>query len=540
MSIRKTASLVLAALLLMSFAAQAATIDQVVVDKPVRNIIMMIPDGMSSDAVTLARWYRDGKALHLDEMASGMMKTYSADAAVADSAPAGTAMATGHKSHTGFVGVLPDEVTMPGLTPLQEGDQRRPVASILEAARLLNKSTGLIATSEIMHATPAAFSAHDASRKNYDALSEQQAHQQIDVVLGAGSKFFSAEGRKDGDDLLPMLKEKYQYVTTPEEMAAVTSGKLWGMFADSSMAYDFDRDASKEPSLAEMTRKAIELLNQNEHGFFLMVEGSKVDWAAHANDTIGIISDVLAFDDAVGVALAFAKEEGNTLVIAATDHGNSGITIGNRNTSGDYDKRPLSDFMAPIMRAKLTGEGLVQKLNEDRSNAGEVLKQYYGIEDATEEEIAAVKAAEAGSMNYVVAPMMADRANIGYTTGGHTGGDVTLYVYAPEGISQLTGTPENSDIARYMEKAFQTDLKQVTERLFVRAKDAFAQKGAEVVLDESDAMNPQLVVTKGDKELRLTINRNLALLNGQETLLEGVVVNSGEVFVPQMAVDLMD
>lgn len=536
---KRFAALAAAAMMAASLNARAVTMDQVKVEKPVKNVILLIPDGMSSDGVTLARWYRNGEALNLDAMASGMVRTHSSDAAIADSAPAGTAMATGFKSHTGFVGVLPDENTMPGLEPLAEQDKRRPVANILEAAQLAGKATGIIATSEIMHATPADFSAHDPSRKNYDALSEQQVFQEMDVVLGAGSLFLSAEGRDDREDLVEIIKKDYQYVTTPEEMAAVKEGKLWGMFAETSLAYDFDRDPAKQPSLAEMTQKAIELLSQNEKGFFLMVEGSKVDWAAHANDPVGIISDILSFDRAVGAALDFAKQDGATLVIAATDHGNSGISIGSAATSGDYDKRPLSDFMAPLMKAKKTGEGLAAMLNEDRSNAADVLKEYYGIEDAAEEELELVKAAEARNMNATVGPMIARRANIGFTTGGHTGGDVTLYVWAPEGLSQLTGTVDNTDIARYMESAMGLDLAGATARLFVRAAEAFAAKGAEVSLDETDAANPALVVKKGDTELRLTINRNIALVNGEEVRLDGVVVNSGEVYVPQSAVDLI-
>jgi len=120
-------------------------------------------------------------------------------------------------------------------------------------------------------------------------------------------KVFAKENRNDKENLIDEIKKNYQYVTTPDELSNANSGKLWAMFAPSALAYDFDRDPSKEPSIAEMTKKAIELLSQDEDGFFLMVEGSKVDWAAHANDPIGIISDVLAFDEAVGVALDLQK-----------------------------------------------------------------------------------------------------------------------------------------------------------------------------------------------------------------------------------------
>lgn len=531
--------LLLVAAILPTVPAFAGAIDSVIVERPVKNVILMIPDGMSTDGVTLSRWMRGGEALAMDALASGLVRTYSADAAIADSAPAGTAMATGFKSHTGFVGVLAEENTMPGLAPLAPEDKMKPIASILEAAKLSGRATGLIATSEIMHATPAGFSAHDPSRKNYDALSEQQIHQGIDVVLGAGSSFFDAANRKDGDDMLSVIRANYQYVTTPAEMNAIASGKVWGMFSETSLAYDMDRNPDAEPSLAEMTKKAIEILSQDEDGFFLMVEGSKVDWAAHANDPVGIVSDVLAFDDAVSVALDFAKRAGSTLIVSATDHGNSGITIGSAATTGDYDKRPLSDFADPLKKAKLTGEGIEKLLNEDRSNAVEVMAEQFGVDDLTDEEIETIKTAEAGSMNYAVGPMIARRANIGFTTGGHTGGDVTLYVYAPEGVTQLTGTVENTDIARYMEKAMGLDLDATTQKLFVRAIPAFEAKGATVALDESDAANPAVVVKKDGTELRMIVNRNAATLNGETIQLSGVVVISGDIYVPQDAIDLV-
>ncbi|MNW27195.1 Alkaline phosphatase 4 precursor [compost metagenome] len=191
-----------------------------------------------------------------------MVRTYSADAPIADSAPAGTAFATGHKSHTGFVGVLPDEATMPGQTAIAENDKRKPVASVLEAARLAGKSTGIIATSEFMHATPADFSAHYPDRSNYDALSMQQVYNDMDVVLGSGSNFLTPDGRKDGNDLLSTIKERgYEYITTPEQLKATSSDKIWCMFGGKALSYELDRDPAKQPSLSDMTSKAIDVLS---------------------------------------------------------------------------------------------------------------------------------------------------------------------------------------------------------------------------------------------------------------------------------------
>ena len=507
----------------------------------VKNVILLIPDGQSVGGTTLARWYNGGKPLAVDEMACGLVRTYSSDAAIADSAPSGTAMATGFKSHTGFVGVLPDVNSMPGMNPLAKGDERKPIASVLEAAQLAGKSTGIIATSEIMHATPADFTAHDPSRKNYDNLSEQQVYQDIDVVLGSGEKYFTKEVRGDGEDLVSEIKNLgYDYVTSIEEMNSSDSEKIWGMFAPVDMAYDFDRDPSKEPSLAEMTSKAISTLSKNENGFFLLVEGSKVDWAAHANDPIGVISDTLAFDDAVKVALDFAKKDGNTVVISVTDHGNGGITIGNTATDSNYDKLHIDEYIEPLKKATLTGEGVEKLLNDDRSNIVEVMSKYYGVDDLTEEEIKAIKDTEAGSLNYTVGPIISKRANIGWTTTGHTGEDVPLYIYAPSNCEKLSGVVENTDIAKYMSRVMGIDLATATSELFVPVRQEAEKLGATVLWDNTDSLNPNVVINIEDKEIVVPVNKNIAYVNGNKITLSGVTVFNGiNTYVPQDILELI-
>lgn len=505
----------------------------------VKNVIIMIPDGMSLDGLALARWYQEGKPLAMDEIICGLVRTHSADAPIADSAPAGTAFATGFKSHTGYVGVLPDVVTLPGVPPIDPADAKRPVATILEAARLAGKATGLVVTCELPHATPAAFSAHYPDRSNYHDILEQQVYSGIDVVLGGGYQFMQPQARKDGEDLIAVVKALgYDYVTTLEGLRQSTSARIWGMFAPKDLPYDFDRDPSKDPSLAEMTAKAIEVLSRDKDGFFLMVEGSKIDWAAHANDPVGLISDILAFDQAVRVALEFAKRDGQTVVIVVPDHGNGGISIGDRATSKNYDDLPLSAFIAPLKRAKLTGEGVEKRLNADRSNVREVVEAYYGISDLTEDEIREIKEAKPGQLNYVLGPMISRRAHIGWTTNGHTGEDVFLGVYHPKG-DRPTGVVDNTDVARYMEKVLGLNLRETTAKLFVRAVPAFKALGATVWWDESAPCNPVLEVVKGGTVLRLPVNKNKVEVNGRLIRMKGVTVyNGAEVFVPQEALGL--
>lgn len=167
------------------------------------------------------------------------------------------------------------------------------------------------------------------------------------------------------------------------------------------------------------------------------------------------------------------------------------------------------------------------------------MKQYFGITDLTTEEVAAIKAAKPGSLNYVVGPMISKRSGIGWTTGGHTGGDVVLYTYAPNNDRPF-GVIDNTDVAKYMARVLGLDLESTSKQLFVPAKQAFTAKGATYKLDLKDAKNPKILVTKGSTKLELQIYKNVALVNGKKTALEGVIVYNGvDAFVPQGAVDLI-
>lgn len=498
------------------------------------NVIMMVMDGTSAGATTLSRWYKGGN-LAMDELAAGGVKTYSAESAITDSAPAATALATGNKSNDKFVGVLPAVVNSPGLDPVNPEDAYKPVANVLEGAKQEGKATGIISTSEIQHATPAGFSAHVTHRSNYGDIAEQQVYQGIDVVLGGGKESLSPgttkNARKDGEDLLNILeKKKYDIVEDRNELLASKSDKIWGSFAPSALAYEFDRETTKpnEPTLAEMTDKAINTLNKDKDGFFLFVEGSKVDWAAHNNDTIGIISDVLAFDDAVKKAVDFAKKDGNTMVIAVSDHGNSGITIGNVNTSSSYPNIPVSTYIDPLKKAKMTVEGALSQLKPDKSNLKEVAA-LYGLDDLTAEELETLNTSK--NIGSDMTKMLSKRANIGYTTGGHTGEDVFLYSYGP---SKPTGLVENTDIAKTMAKFMDFDLNELTKQLYTNAKDALEKKGFTTRIDVTDPNNPVFAAVKGNQKVEFPANKNIVIQTTKKSTeqkeVNGITVYNGTDF----------
>jgi alkaline phosphatase len=335
-------------------------------------------------------------------------------------------------------------------------------------------------------------------------------------------------------------------------MKASKAARLWGFFGmngSTALGYDMDRDPALVPSLSEMTEKAISTLSANKKGFVLMVEGSLIDWAAHANDPVGVVGDINAFDRAVAVAVDFAKKDKNTVVIVVTDHGNSGISIGNASTSSGYDTLKLSTVVDPLKKATRTAQGVADLINAERSNIAEAVAQYYGLA-VSDDDIAKIKAAkDANDLRYVcqavLGAKMAAAAKIGFTTGGHTGEDIVLYVYSPKASERPMGVVMNTDIARYMEKLLGTDLRALTAKQFQLAPSAFASKGAAVRFDFSDKANPVLVVTKGATKLKFMQNKSIAIVSGRETKLSGIVLYTGLAggenwYVPQDAIDLVN
>lgn len=293
---------------MMNYHTVEAKVKQV--ERQPKNVIIMVMDGTSSSATTLARLYKE-KPLALDEMVTGGVRTYSAESAITDSAPAATALATGNKSNSGYVGILPSIVSSPGLKSIKEEDKLRPVANVLEGAKRTGRATGIVATAEIQHATPAGFSAHHVNRKRFDVIAEQQVYQNIDVVLGGEKRNYYPQKRKDGEDLVKVIHNKgYEFIETKDTLLNSKSNKIWGSFSHNALAFDMDREATnpEQPTLSQMTEKAIQTLSKDKDGFFFICRGSKPDWAAHVNDPIGMISDVLAFDNAVAEALEFAKK----------------------------------------------------------------------------------------------------------------------------------------------------------------------------------------------------------------------------------------
>jgi alkaline phosphatase len=519
--------------------------------KPVKNVIFLLTDGTGPEAWPLARWIK-GSPLAVDEILTGGIRTYGADSIITDSAPGATAYATGHKGSDKGISVAPWNITI-AAADADPALKYVPLATILEGARLSGRATGLVASANIQHATPAAFSAHWHDRNNYSELGEQQVYQDIDVVLGGGKQYLlpkeQAGGkREDKEDLIAVLKSMgYGFVDTRDQMLAAKSGKLWGAFAPDAMAYDIDRAATAptEPSLSEMTAKAIDLLTASpkslKTGFFLFVEGSKIDWAAHANDPSGLTYDLLAFDAAVKIALDFAKKDGSTLVIVVSDHGTGGITIGTKDDK-NYSLTDDDDVVVPMRRVKLTGEGIDRLIAGEASEAKirSIIADNWGITDLSAEEIAAItdSMGKKKALTSILGPMLSRRARLGWTTGGHTGADVFLFSYGP---GHPAGLMENTAIGTCMASAMGFDFGSLNRKLFVEAGEAFAALGCQAAIDKRDPANPVILVRKGDAAAIIPLAKNQIRINGKTLSFNGIAVLAEKLekaYLPEEAVEM--
>ena len=308
-----------------------------------KNIIFMVADGMGLAHVTAARIFKngpDGESLHLETLPTiGYQRTHSASDSLTDSAAAASAWASGEKFRNGEISCHDDD---------QNGRcEPAPGPTILEIAKAKGKVTGLVVTSTVTHATPAAFGSHVPSRRCEKEIARQYIQvAEVDVILGGGrKKFKSTEKQADecgtfGDFTADAARKGYQVVYTKKALDGVVakgSRKILGLFTPKGKTpelfrlYPEEHYQAEEPTLPQMTTAALESVEKDEDGFFLLVEGSQVDWASHRNDVAYQIGETLAFDEAVKVVLDWINEKPNrrqnTLVIISADHETGGFAI---------------------------------------------------------------------------------------------------------------------------------------------------------------------------------------------------------------------
>ena len=415
-----------------------------------QNVILLIGDGMGMGQIEIARkleYGKDGRLFMESLPHTALVHTESANNLVTDSAAGGTALATGRKTNNGMIGVTPDG---------KEAD------SILDLFKKNGKKAGIISTNTITDATPAAFTASVSNRwSGQDEIARQQLESGVDVLLGGGRAYFKPE-KQSGRDLLKEAKQKgYAYAVNREELLSAKGSKLLGLFNEGYMNFKSDRQIleSKEPSLKEMTEKAIDILSKGEQGFFLMAEGARIDHASHAGDITGIWKETIEFDEAVKFAVEWAQKDKETLVLIVADHETMGISA-----SEPLDIQHLKEvkaspqYMASQL-AKDDNRGIYR--SESVKN---VLKKYANI-DLTEKEIESFnrKLQNTDSQVYPqslaaweIGSLIAEKYHGGIltgtvralsSTGGHTGNMIPLFAYG-NGSEAFTGVLENTDIPK--------------------------------------------------------------------------------------------
>ncbi len=394
-------------------------------DRP-RNVILMIADGFGPASATLGAAAK-GAPLAFDSLLVGAVETSATDSRVTDSAASATAYACGIKTYNGAIAV---------------DTLRQPCRTVLEAAEAAGLATGLVATSRITHATPASFAAHVESRAQEQEIARQFAASGVDLLLGGGLGSFTGDG--NADLLATMRADGWTVAQTRAEYDAISALPAAALLAPSHLAYEVDRDETDQPSLAEMTARALDLLaaSAGEQGFFVMVEGSRIDHAAHGNDPVGHLHDILAYDRAVEAALAWAARDGNTLVISTADHETGGMTLGR---DGVYAWDP-----APLLAATASFESMTPRIVAGEDPA-EVVRTTLGLDalpDGAAEAIrGAVSSGDDAVIRSLLDELLGETARVGWTTSGHSGVDVGLYAWGP-GADRFRGRMVNAEVGR--------------------------------------------------------------------------------------------
>ncbi|KAJ1966047.1 vacuolar alkaline phosphatase, partial [Dipsacomyces acuminosporus] len=438
-----------------------------------RNVILMISDGFGPASETMARNFMQqvknlpvGFQSPLDEILVGSSRTRSTSSLVTDSAAGATAFSCGLKSYNGAISVT---------------DDKSPCGTVLEAAKLQRgMTTGLVVTSRITHATPAAFSSHAAHRDMEDLIAEYQVGNYslgpvVDLMFGGGRCHFIPKSdanescRLDDRDLWAEAKKTgFRTLSTRKEFDDLDLGNkdsllpMLGAFAFSHMDYDIDRDPKKQPSLAEMSDKALQILDaatkDKDSGFFLMIEGSRIDMAAHTNDPAAHVRDIIAYWETVAVVRKFIDSHPDTVMISVSDHETGGISVAKQLTPEypEYKWNPL--VLEPVRHSieYISNHLLSPPLSNKGGDAkykfvrDTVFADWLGIKDATHEEITpVVEESDSIRLRQLLSDAVSNRAEIAFASHGHSAVDVNLYAYGKD-AHLLRGNHENTDIGRFI------------------------------------------------------------------------------------------
>lgn len=473
-----------------------------------RNLIFMVSDGMGPSSLSLTRSWRqfvDGlpidDTLVLDQHLIGQSRTRSSSSLVTDSAAGATAFSCGLKSYNGAISVTPDGA---------------PCGSLMEAAKRAGYTTGLVVTTRITDATPAVWASHARHREYEDDIAEQMVGlgpmgRSVDLMLGGGRCHFLSNDttgscRDDELDLVGAAQKKgWNYISSREDFDGLDIGAaadlpLMGLFATGDIPFEIDRRHEKElyPSLEEMARTALKALSaatkDSEQGFFIMIEGSRVDHAGHHNDPAAQVHEVLAYDRTIQAVLDFLEEDDVPgVMISTSDHETGGLATARQLNPLVYPEHYLwypsvlaNASLSTERTARIYRQHLATIVNQDQQPTTEadkttirtyltaLLGSSLGIHDVTTTELDAIISHNPIYAVWFFSDMISRRAQIGWSSHGHTAADVNIYASDKHAAKKLQGNHENIEVGAFLrwyldlEKEVEDVTKEVRHKLKLR------------------------------------------------------------------------
>ncbi|KAF2653481.1 alkaline phosphatase-like protein [Lophiostoma macrostomum CBS 122681] len=451
-----------------------------------RNLIFMVSDGMGPTSLSLTRSFMQfqngapwSEQLVLDQHLIGQSRTRSSSSLITDSAAGATAFSCAQKTYNSAISVLPNH---------------EPCGTVLEAAKKAGYMTGLVVTTRITDATPACFAAHVNQRAEEDRIAEQMVGDYplgrvVDLMFGGGRCHFLPNStdnscRADNKDIVGLAKKNgFDYISTRKEFDKLKGGAalnlpLLGLFAETDVPYEIDRrnDDDVYPSLHEMAEVALQALSEatrgSEKGFFLMVEGSRIDHAGHHNDPAAQVHEVLAYDKAFTSVLDFLEnDETEGVLVGTSDHETGGLSTARQlhATYPDYVWYPGALSNVSHSAEHLDYE-YKKYLASNPSSADkesfvrDIISSGLGIKDFSDDEVSKLLK-EPNTALYQYADMVSRRSQTGWSSHGHSAADVNIYSSDPKAALALVGNHENTEVGDFLRDYLGVDVESVTKEL---------------------------------------------------------------------------
>lgn len=461
-----------------------------------RNLIFMVSDGMGPTSLALTRGFRQhteqlpwDDTLIIDQHLIGQSRTRSSSSLVTDSAAGATAFSCGQKSYNGAISVLPGF---------------EPCGSVMEAAKRMGYTTGLVVTTRITDATPAVFASHVRRREMEDDIAMQMIGEThplgrvVDLMFGGGRCHFLPNGtehscRADDMDVVELAeKGGWNYIDNRDDFDSLGSTvelPMLGLFAEGDIPYEIDRRYQDKtyPSLKEMAKTALSALSSatqdSEQGFFIMIEGSRIDHAGHANDPAAQVHEVLAYDQTIAAVLDFIEDSHvPTLMVSTSDHETGGLATA-RQLHSSYpqylwypgvlaNSSHSSSWAASEYHSHLDTLGAestnldYQSKKSTKSYLESLASKGLGIHDTSDAELDELLT-NPDTAAYTFADMISRRAQLGWSTHGHSGADVNIFASNPAWAEDLAGNHENTEVGEFLRRylGVEDEVKKVTREL---------------------------------------------------------------------------